>query len=102
VTDEWRGMQLIYELMRERNIARWTQGQKLKLLFAARACVKSRTVSKVNPEYARQIARQARTTTSIFHWAAAIAVVALRDAFFPKADASKERLNNNNDVPKRV
>jgi glycosyltransferase involved in cell wall biosynthesis len=92
VTDEWRAMQLIYQLMRERNIARWTHAQKLKLLFAARARVKTQIVRNLNPEYARQIATQARATTSNFHWAAAAAIVALRDALFPKADAAKERL----------
>jgi glycosyltransferase involved in cell wall biosynthesis len=94
VTDEWRGMQLIYDLMRERKIARFTQGQKLKFLFAARARVKSQMVRGANAEYAGQIAREARTTTSVFHWAAAVGVVALRDALFPKADASKERLES--------
>jgi glycosyltransferase involved in cell wall biosynthesis len=94
VTDEWRAMQLIDELMRERNISRWAHREKLKLLFAARARVKGQVVHKSNPQYGRQIAQHARTTTSILHWAAAVAVVALRDALFPKADASKERLES--------
>jgi glycosyltransferase involved in cell wall biosynthesis len=93
VCDEWRAMQLIDQLMRERNISRWSHRQKLKFLFAARARAKTQIVRAIDPEYTRQITREAKTTTSNLHWAAAVAVVALRDAFFPKANASKERLN---------
>lgn len=92
VTDEWRAMQLINGLMRERNLSSWSHDQKLKLLFSARSYVKSQLVRDARLEYSREIAQQARTTTSNFHWAAARAVVALRDRLFPKADVVKERL----------
>lgn len=92
VMDEWRAMQHVNGLMRERGLASWKHGEKLKLLFAARAHVKSTMVKSVNPTYAREIAERAKTTTSHLHWAAAGAVVALRDALRPKADVAKERL----------
>jgi glycosyltransferase involved in cell wall biosynthesis len=93
VLDEWRAMQMISRLAREHGAGSWTHEQKLKFLFAARARVKSAMVKNIESDYSRQIADRAKSITSIFHWAAAGAVVALRDALFPKPDVSKDRLN---------
>jgi glycosyltransferase involved in cell wall biosynthesis len=41
VLDEWRAMEHVYGLMRERGLGSWRHEQKLKLMFAARARVKS-------------------------------------------------------------
>ena len=84
VKDEWRAMQLANQLLRERGMGAWSHEQKVKLLFAARARVKSQIVKPMNAPYAGEIAHEAKNTTSLLHWAAAIAVVALRDAFVPK------------------
>jgi glycosyltransferase involved in cell wall biosynthesis len=94
VMDEWRTMQLICKLMRDHGARSWAHEQKLKLLFAARAHVKSAMVKSLHPEYAREIAARAKATTSVFHWAAAGAVVALRDALLPKPDVARDRLNS--------
>jgi len=84
VKDEWRAMQLANQLLRERGMGAWSHEQKVKLLFAARARVKSQIVKPMNAPYAGEIAHEAKKTTSLLHWAAAIAVVALRDSLVPK------------------
>jgi glycosyltransferase involved in cell wall biosynthesis len=93
VTDEWRTMELVKDLMRQRHISSWFHEQKLRLLFAARARVKSNIVRTVNPAYAKEIARAAKEATSGLHWAAASAVVKLRDSLFSKSAAGSERLS---------
>jgi glycosyltransferase involved in cell wall biosynthesis len=92
VMDEWRTMQHVNGLLRERGLASWKHQQKLKLLFAARSRVKVKMVKGLNAGYAQEIVERTKATTSSLHWAAAGAVVELRDALFPKADVAKERL----------
>jgi glycosyltransferase involved in cell wall biosynthesis len=94
VKDEWRAMQIANRLLRERGIGSWSHEQKLRLLFAARARVKSDIVRPLDASYSREIASEAKRTTSIFHWAAASAVVKLRDALAPKIDSGQERLKS--------
>lgn len=92
VLGEWRAMQMAYDIMREKGLGSWTHEQKLKVLFAARSHVKIKMMRTVDPVYAASIRDMARPHSGALKWAAGRAVVALRDAFFPKADASSERL----------
>jgi len=86
VKDEWRAMQLANQLLREHGLGSSLHEQKIKLLFAARARVKSQMVAKADPTYAREIADEAKKTTSLPHWTAASAIVKLRDMFAPKRE----------------
>ena len=92
VLGEWKAMQMAYELMREKGHGSWTHEQKLKLLFAARSHVKIKMMRSVDRAYASEIQAIAKKRSSSLHWAAARVVVALRDKFFPKADAAGERV----------
>jgi glycosyltransferase involved in cell wall biosynthesis len=92
VLGEWKAMQLAYDVMREKGLGSWAHAEKLKLLFAARSHVKIKMMRTVDPAYASEIRAIAEAKSGPVHWAAARAVVAFRDALFPKADASNERL----------
>ena len=92
VLGEWKAMQLAYDILRAKGFGSWSHDQKLKLLFAARSHVKMKMMRSVDPQYASDIRAKAKPHTGAFYWAAARAVVALRDTFLPKADASNERL----------
>src|SRR5688572_2595746 len=92
VHDEWKAMQLVYGMMREHGVSSASHGSKLKLLFAARSRVKMKMVKDVFPEYADEIASVTKLYSGAFAWFSAAGIVAVRDRFFPKADAARERL----------
>lgn len=93
VLDEWRAMQMVLELMREKGLSSRSRDLKTRLLFAARSQVKVKTVKARYPQYAKEIIAAAKTRTGTPEWIAARGIVAIRDAFFPREDAAKERLN---------
>jgi glycosyltransferase involved in cell wall biosynthesis len=92
VLDEWRAMQEVYALMEMQHAGSWLRRRKLKLLFGARSRVKVKTVRDFDRNYAKEIAAVARGKVGLLNYAAACAVVALRDAIFPSANSSAERL----------
>jgi glycosyltransferase involved in cell wall biosynthesis len=92
VRDEWKAMQIVYDLMSKKKLAGSLRKQQLKLLFAARSRVKMKMVAPSFPDYAREIAGIAKAHAGGLTWFAAGRVVALRDALFPKADAAHERI----------
>jgi glycosyltransferase involved in cell wall biosynthesis len=92
VRDEWKAMQMVYNLMSQKKVAGPLQWEKSKLLFAARSRVKMKMVAPVFPDYAREIAEIAKSHAGGLRWLAAGQIVALRDALFPKADAAHERI----------
>jgi glycosyltransferase involved in cell wall biosynthesis len=92
VRDEWKAMQMVYDLMSKKNVAGALRKQKLKLLFAARSRVKMKMVAPIFPDYALEIAAIAKAHAGGLAWLAAGQVVALRDALVPKADAAHERI----------
>jgi glycosyltransferase involved in cell wall biosynthesis len=93
VHDEWKTMQIVYDLMKSRGFGSLARKQKLKLLFAARCRVKVGLVKQPFPDYAREIAGQAKRQAGAINWLAASAIVRLRDTFFPKGDAAHERIH---------
>jgi glycosyltransferase involved in cell wall biosynthesis len=101
VIDEWRAMQIIYNLMREHRIATWSRKLKLDLLFAARTHVKAKMFRKINPAYAHQINSLGRGKTNFLGWALARAIVESRDLFFPARNTGAERLNSANKKDER-
>jgi glycosyltransferase involved in cell wall biosynthesis len=92
VLDEWRAMQEVYSLMETQHAGGWLRRRKLKLLFGARSRVKVKTVRDFDRNYAEQIAAIAKEKVGLLNYAAACGVVALRDAVFPAANSSAERL----------
>lgn len=96
VADEWKAMEMVYGLMRQHGAASWTREQKLKALFAARSVVKVKLMRGVDPAYAAQIRDLTCKQSGTLRWAAARAVVELRDRFLPSANSSKERVKSTN------
>jgi hypothetical protein len=94
VMDEWKTMQLVYQIMRQKGFGSFTREQKMKLLFAARSHVKIKMVRDRDPGYAQQISSRARSETGELQWLLGGGIVAVRDALFPKGDQATERLKN--------
>jgi glycosyltransferase involved in cell wall biosynthesis len=92
VLDEWRAMQMVLDIMREKHMSSTFRCLKSRLLFAARSQVKVQTVKSRYPEYAQEIVKEAKKRTGAIAWSTGGAIVALRDFLIPKADATKERL----------
>ena len=69
VTDEWRAMKLILEMISENTLSRAIRRQKLKCLFAARSIVKQQNVRAADPKYADQIRTEVRKHISPWHFA---------------------------------
>jgi glycosyltransferase involved in cell wall biosynthesis len=92
VHDEWKAMQIIYGLMREKGFGSGLRAQKLKLLFAARCRVKVNLVKRAFPDYGREISAVAKLKCGALTWLAAGPIVFLRDRFFPKGDVANERI----------
>ena len=97
VTDEWKAMQEVYSIMQKHDAGGWLHEQKLKLLFAARSHVKVKTIKKQDAAYAQKIATVARKMSGPVNWAAARAVVALRDRLVPAKDSAEERAKLQNE-----
>ena len=79
VTDEWRVMQLIAELLGETGLRRWLRRQKLQTLFAARSHVKLKMVKSTAPEFAAEIQRVTREVVTPWQWHLGGLAVRLRD-----------------------
>jgi hypothetical protein len=92
VVDEWRTIQMVYDIMKGLGLGSWTREQKLKLLFAARCHVKMKIVAGSDPAYAREIKKMARTWVGPWQWRAAGGVVAARDRFFPNPHVYRDGL----------
>ena len=93
VLDEWKAMQLVYEIMKDSGVAGWGRASKLRLLFAARCHVKIESIIATHPAYAREIRAAVDPLTGQGTWIAARAIVALRNKFFPKPNQMSDRLS---------
>ncbi len=93
VLDEWKAMELVLGIMKGKGMPTWQHRQKLKLLFAARCHVKTKSIQAHNPEYAREIREAVMPITGQLYWRMAGVVVALRDALKKQTDHASERLN---------
>lgn len=79
VVDEWRAMRMISGWMRLNGPQRWVYQQKLRALFAARACVKVQITRDASPEFAAEIVKTAKETVGPLYWLLGNMAVALRD-----------------------
>ena len=93
VLDEWKTMEIVVSVLRENGLPTWRQRQKLKLLFAARSHVKTKSIQAHDPVYASSIREAVLPITGPSYWRMAGMVVALRDALKKSGDVTSERLN---------
>ena len=93
VLDEWKTMEIVLSLMKEKGLPTWQQRQKLKLLFAARCHVKTKSIQARDPAYARNIREAVIPITGQLYWRMAGIVVALRDTIKKPTNFTTERLN---------
>jgi glycosyltransferase involved in cell wall biosynthesis len=94
VVDEWRAMNMVYDIMRERRFGSFSRKEKMKLLFAARCHVKVQMVRGSNPKYAREIREKAKSIVGSARWLLAGVIVFIRDAFFPKEQVRSPRMQS--------
>jgi glycosyltransferase involved in cell wall biosynthesis len=83
VTDEWRTMQYVTQLMQEPAPGRWIRHHRLSVLFAARTRVKLQMFQS-DPEYSAQIRRALHERVGFLHRIAGDLAVSVRDICFPK------------------